>query len=107
MVNSVHVHVSRERLEYYQNRHLRQIEHEHAHKQWEGREMKVKNNNMRKEWSERQSNINYRNEHDRIKGDLSRNKIPYKITMQLMNRESELKRLFLQISITNDVSTKP
>jgi len=40
MVNLVNMPVSRERMEKYQNRHMRQIEH--AAKQWEARELKVK-----------------------------------------------------------------
>ena len=59
--------VSRERMEKYQNRHLRQIEH--AAKQGEAREMKVKNNTLRKQWLERQNNLSYRNEYDRIRGE--------------------------------------
>ncbi len=50
MVNLVNMPVSRERMEKYQNKHLRQVEH--AAKQLEGREMKVKNNNLRKETTE-------------------------------------------------------
>ena len=92
MVNAVHMPVSRERMEHYQNRHLRQMDH--AAKQWEGRETKSKNNAMRKQWLERQTNANYRNEYDRIRGDLSHYKIPYRSMMQLMKRESELKHLF-------------
>ena len=92
MVNLVNMPVSRERTERYQNKHMRQIEH--ASKIWEGREMKVKNNSMRKEWLDRQNNVNYRNEYDRIRGELGRNKIPYKSMMHLMKRESELNRIF-------------
>ena len=92
MVNSINMPVSRERMEKYQNTHMRQIEH--ASKIWEGREMKSKNNAMRQHWHDRQNNASYRNEYDRIRGELSRNKIPYKNMMQLQNRESELKRLF-------------
>ena len=92
MVNSINMPVSRERMEKYQNKHMRQIEH--ASKIWEGREMKSKNNAMRQHWHDRQNNASYRNEYDRIRGELSRNKIPYKNMMQLQNRESELKRLF-------------
>ena len=91
MVNLVNMPVSRERMEKYQNRHMRQIEH--ASKIWEGREMKSKNNAMRKQWLERQSNLSYRNVYDRIRGELSHHKIPYRSMMQLMKRESELKTL--------------
>ena len=97
MVNSLNMPVSRERMEHFQNRHLRQIEH--ASKQWEARESKSKNNTMRRQWLERQTNANYRNEYDRIRGELSRNKIPYVSMIQLMKRESDLKRLFSSSSV--------
>jgi len=92
MVNLVNMPVSRERMEKYQNRHLRQIEH--AAKQWEAREQKSKNNNMRKEWLERQTNSNYRNEYDRIRGELSHNRIPYGSVQKLKRREEKLHKLF-------------
>ena len=97
MVNLVNMPVSRERMEQYQNRHLRQVEH--ASKQAEARDTKGKNNMMRKQWLERQTNASYRNEYDRIRGDLSRNKVPYKSMMQLMQREKNLKRLFSSSSV--------
>ncbi len=84
--------VSRERMEKYQNRHIRQIEH--AAKQWEARESKVKNNNTRRQWLQRQTNANYRNEYDRIRGELSNRKIPMKTKYQLQEREKELHKLF-------------
>ncbi len=89
--------VSRERMERYQNRHIRQIEH--AAKQVEAREMKSKNNTMRKQWLERQTNANDRNEYDRIRGELSHPKIPYKSMMQLMKRQKDLERLFSSSSV--------
>ena len=91
MVNK-NMPVSRERMEMYQNRHARQIEH--AAKQWEARESKSKNNYMRQQWIDRQNNANYRSEYDRIRGDLSHNKIPYCSTLQLQERQKELKKLF-------------
>jgi len=97
MVNPVNMPVSRERMEHYQNRHLRQVEH--AAKQSEARDMKSKNNMMRKQWLERQTNANYRNEYDRIRGDLSHPRIQYRSMMQLRNREHELKRLFSSSSV--------
>lgn len=84
--------VSRERMEKYQNRHMRQIEH--AARQWEARELKVKNNNMRKQWLERQNNASYRNEYDRIMGELSHNKIPHGNIHKLKKRSEELHKLF-------------
>ncbi len=92
MVNFVNMPASRERMEKYQNRHLRQIEH--ASKQREGREQKNENNNMRKQWLERQTNANYRNEYDRIRGELSHGKIPYGSISLLKRRSDELHKLF-------------
>ena len=97
MVNLVNMPVSRERMEQYQNRHLRQIEH--ASKQSEARDAKGKNNMMRLQWLERQTNANYRNEYDRIRGDLSRNKIPYRSMLQFQKREKDLQRLFSSSSV--------
>ena len=97
MVNLVNMPVSRERMEQYQNRHLRQIEH--ASKQSEARDAKGKNNTMRLQWLERQTNANYRNEYDRIRGDLSRNKIPYRSMLQFQKREKDLQRLFSSGSV--------
>ena len=92
MVNLVNMPVSRERLEKYQNRHLRQIEH--AAKQVEVRESKTKNNNMRRVWLQRQNNANYRNEYDRMSNELGRYKIPYKTMSQLEARDDKLRKLF-------------
>ena len=97
MVNLVNMPVSRERMEQYQNRHLRQIDH--ASKQSEARDAKGKNNMMRLQWLERQTNANYRNEYDRIRGDLSRNKIPYRSMLQFQKREKDLQRLFSSSSV--------
>ena len=92
MVNSINMPVSRERMEKYQNRHMRQVEH--AAKQVEARESKTKNNHMRRVWLERQTNLNYRNEYDRIRGELSNRKIPFKSRYQLQQREADLNKLF-------------
>ena len=92
MVNSLNMPVSRERMEKYQNRHLRQIEH--AAKQIEGRESKTKNNNMRRVWLQRQNNANYRNEYDRMSHELGRSKVPYKTMSQLEARDDKLRKLF-------------
>ena len=92
MVNLVNMPVSRKLLEKYQNRHMRQVEH--AAKQVEARESKTKNNNMRRVWMQRQNNANYRNEYDRIVGDLGHNKIPFKTMSQLEERDEKLRKLF-------------
>ena len=92
MVNLINMPVSRERLEKYQNRHMRQVEH--AAKQVEARESKTKNNNMRRVWLQRQNNANYRNEHDRLSSDLGHFKIPIKTISQLEARDEKLRKLF-------------
>ena len=92
MVNLVNMPVSRERMEKYQNRHIRQVEQ--AAKQLEGREMKVKNNNLRKEWLERQSNLNCRNAYDTFGGDLSNRQVPFKTRRQREKRQEDLKKPF-------------
>ena len=92
MVNSINMPVSRERMEKYQNRHMRQVEH--AAKQVEARESKTKNNHMRRVWLQRQKNSNYRNEYDRMRGELSHYKVPYKSISQLEARDEKLRKLF-------------
>ena len=94
MVNLINAPVSRSTMELYQNRHLRQIEH--AAKQWEARESKVKNNELRRHWLQRQDNHNYRSEYDRIRGELGNKRIPMGNRYRLQNREAELKALFSQ-----------
>ena len=94
MVNLINAPVSRSTMELYQNRHLRQIEH--AAKQWEGRESKVKNNELRRQWFQRQDNHNYRSEYDRIRGELGNKRIAFGNKYRLQNREAELKALFSQ-----------
>ncbi len=84
----VNMPVSRERMEKFQNRHIRQIEH--TAKQVEARETKVKNNQMRRKWMERQNNANYRNEYDRIQGELLHRKIPSQTIQKLRARQMEL-----------------
>ena len=92
MVNSINMPVSRERMEKYQNKHMRQIEH--AAKQVEARESKTVNNHMRRVWLQRQNNSNYRNEYDRMRGELSHYKVPYKSISQLEARDERLRKLF-------------
>ena len=92
MVNLVAMPVSRGTMEKHQNRHIRQVEH--AAKQWDRRASNVANSDNRSMWLERQNNANYRNEYDRIRGELSHNKIPYANRGQLQRRETELHRLF-------------
>ena len=92
MVNSINMPVSRERMEKYQHKHMRQIEH--AAKQVEARESKTKNNHMRRVWLERQTNLNYRNEYDRIRGELSNRKIRFKKQIPTPTTRSRFKTTF-------------
>ena len=78
-------------MEQYQNRHLRQVEH--AAKQLEARESKVKNSNLRKQWLERQKNANYRNEYDRIRNELTHHRLMGRTIHGLAAREKELRKL--------------
>ena len=79
-------------MEHYQNRHGRQIEH--AAKQVELRDAKVKSTTMRKDWLERQTNANYRKECGRIRGELSHNKLGAYRIRQFKEREAYMARLF-------------
>ena len=49
--------------------HLRQLKH--LQQQIDARETRAKSIMLRKQWMERQNNANYRNEYDRIMGELS------------------------------------
>lgn len=77
--------------------HLRQLEH--AGRQIEARETKTKSIMTRKNWLERQNNANYRNEFDRIRGELSHFRGTTTDKKKLMDREAELKRLFSSGSV--------
>ncbi len=92
MVNLVNMPVSRERMEKYQNRHLRQIEH--AAKQVEGRESRTKNNNMRRVWMQRQNSSNYRNEYNRMFHELEGKKVPFQTMSQLEKGDERFRNLF-------------
>jgi hypothetical protein len=72
--------------------HLRQLEH--AQRQIDARETKVKHNATRKQWLERQKNANYRNEYDRIMGELSHWRGGTTDMFKLRNRARDLQRLF-------------
>jgi hypothetical protein len=79
--------------------HLRQLEH--VGKIMEARENKTKNLMLRRKWMERQTNENYRNEYDRIRGEMSHNKLGSVDMQRLKDRETYLKRLFSHDSVYN------
>lgn len=84
-------------MEKYQNMQTRQVEH--VKKQWEARENKVANNKKRMEWIQRQNNVNYRNEYDRLRNELQSNRIPFGNINSLRRRVTELQRLFSNANI--------
>ena len=71
--------------------HLKQLEH--AQRQIDARETKVKHNATRKQWMERQANANYRNEYERVQGELSHWRGSTTDKEKLKNRVRDLERL--------------
>jgi hypothetical protein len=92
MPNLVNMPVSRKRMQQFQNMQMRQIEH--AAKQWEARENKVKNNALRRKWIEQQDAHNYRVEYNRLLNDMEHRKLGATTKTQLQNRANDLKKLF-------------
>ena len=80
---------SRNRIE---TMHLRQLEH--VQRQLDARDTNTKSIMTRKNWLERQTNANYRNEYDRLRGDMEHNRLPFKDKYKLENRANTLRRLF-------------
>ena len=79
--------------------HLRQLEH--IGKIMEARENRTKSLVLRRQWMERQANANYRNEYDRIRGELSHNKLGSVDRNKLKHREDILKTIFSHDSVYN------
>ena len=80
---------SRKQIE---NMHLRQLEH--VQRQLDARDTKTKSIMTRKNWLERQTNANYRNEYDRLRGEMEHNRLPFKDKYKLQKRADTLNRLF-------------
>lgn len=72
--------------------HLRQLEH--LQRQLDARDTKTKSIMTRKNWLERQNNANYRNEYDRLRGELSHFRGPTTDKKKLQDRAAVLERLF-------------
>jgi len=72
--------------------HLRQLEY--LARQIDARESKVKSMATRRKWVERANNANYRNEFDRIRGELSHFRGSTTDKKKLQDREAFLERLF-------------
>jgi len=71
--------------------HMRQLEH--VNRQIEARDIKEKHTATRVNWLQRQKNANYRNEYDRVRGELGRNNVPNETIERLKSRESALRKL--------------
>ena len=71
---------------------LRQLKH--LQQQIDARETRAKSIMLRKQWMERQNNANYRNEYDRIMGELSRFRGPTTDKEKLQNRAETLHRRY-------------
>lgn len=76
---------------------LRQLKH--VGKIMDAREKKTKSLVLRRKWMERQANANYRNEYDRIRGELSHNKLGSVDRKRLSDREATLHKLFSRDSV--------
>ena len=72
--------------------HLRQLEH--VQRQLGARDTKTKSIMTRKNWLERQTNANYRNEYDRLRGEMEHNRLPFKQKYKLERRAEDLRKLF-------------
>jgi len=77
--------------------HLNQLEH--VARILEARDTKTKNIVSRNKWMERQTNANYRNEYDRIRGELTHYKLGSVDKQKLENRQKELRNLFSSHSV--------
>lgn len=77
--------------------HLRQLDH--IKRIMTARESKTKSLVLRRKWMERQVNANYRNEYDRIQGELSHNKLSSVDRKRLTEREETLHKLFSRDSV--------
>jgi hypothetical protein len=89
--------VSRKRMEQYQNMQMRQIEH--AAKQWEARESKVKNNYLRRKWLQQQTSHNYHVEFDRLNQEMAHRRLYGQTITALLKRQADLKKLFSSGSV--------
>ena len=77
--------------------HFRQMDH--AVRAMDARENKSKHNLTRMQWVARQNNANYRNELDRLRGELAHSRLNCHSRERLAHREHELDALFSQGNI--------
>ena len=76
------------------NMRFRQLEH--IARQLDARETKVRSAKLRKDWLQRQTNASYRQEFDRIRGELSRSNVGTVDRKRLEKREEFLRYFFLR-----------
>ena len=74
------------------NMRFRQLEH--VARQLDARETKVRSAKLRRDWLRRQNHANYRQELDRIRGELSRSNVGPVTREKLEKREQYLRDLF-------------
>ena len=67
---------------------------EHVARQMDARDIRVRHANTRRQWLQRQNNSAYRQEYDRIRGELSRNVVGEHDKRRLEAREAQLAKLF-------------
>ena len=65
----------------------------HASRQIDARESRTRHTKTRKEWLQRQNRANYRNEYDRVRGEILHTIVPHDY-LRLERREEELWTLF-------------
>lgn len=78
----------------FRNMQLRQVEHMKRH--LEAREALQSHIDTRNKWMQRQKNANFRNEYDRIRGEMTRSTVHPHVKEKLKARAHELKNLFSQ-----------
>ncbi len=76
---------------------LRQLEH--VVRQLDARETKARHVATRVKWLERQKNANYRNEYDRVRGELSQTVLSDHSKVKLQNRQKQLEQLYFLMVI--------
>ena len=72
---------------------------EHVARQLDARETRVRSANVREKWLQRQTNANYRQEFDRIRGELSRTTVGPVPPERLRQRAAYLHGLFSRSNV--------
>ena len=67
---------------------------EHLARQMDARDIRVRHANTRRQWLQRQNNSAYRQEYDRIRGELAHTVLSDHDKRRLQAREAQLAKLF-------------